>query len=185
MVGLEIINYFFPGGGVHRIQVRGLWDRIFTGLVTLMPKPGDNNTNFSINFRKKIQEVPYLYHCYYYYYYYYYYFVPFLFLDFCLDFKNQGKSAGNVTKYYSSFALRKSKCSGRYSSSFSSPKQLRELYISESGRSSRRPKVAEVLVVQPKSSDSVHALTSHEQGQLSTKTNKTCTDVHIGNMQLK
>ena len=36
-------------------------------------------------------------------------------------------------------------------------------------------KVAEVLVVQPKSSDSVHALTSHEQGQLSTKTNKTCT----------
>ena len=50
---------------------------------------------------------------YYYYYYYYNYFVPFLFLDFCLDFKNQGKSAGNVTKYYSSFALRKSKCSGR------------------------------------------------------------------------
>jgi len=56
-----------------------------------------------------------------------------------LDFKNLGKSAGSVTQYYSSFALRESKCSGRYSSSFPVQNSF-ENYI--------LPKVAEVLVVQ-------------------------------------
>ena len=108
----------------------------------------------------------------------YLFFCIFLFLDLSLNFKNQGKSAGNVTKYDSSFVLRKSKSRWRKSYSFSSPKYQRELCISESATSSCR---------WTQSSDSVRALTSHGARPAGTKTKKkkTRTDVRIEKMQLK
>ena len=93
----------------------------------------------------------------------YLFFCIFLFLDLSLNFKNQGKSAGNVTKYDSSFVLRKSKSRWRKSYSFSSPKYQRELCISESATSSCR---------WTQSSDSVRALTSHGARPAGTKTKK-------------
>ena len=79
---------------------------------------------------------------------------------------------------YASFALRKSTCRQIKSSSFSNPKFNQELCISESlsTRSYRRT---------TQSSDSVCAFTSHEQGQLGTKTKIRVTHVHIAKMQLK
>ena len=109
------------------------------------------------------------------------FFALFLFLNLSLDFENQGKNAGNVTKHaatYSYFALRKSTCRQIKSSSFSNPKFNQELCISESlsTRSYRRT---------TQSFDSVCAFTSHKQGQLGTKTKIRVTHVHIAKTKLK